>query len=473
MDPSWVAYPHARLAAEKLEDVARGRIPKLMIFMPGQHGKSTLVSRNFPAWYLGLHPDEAMILATYGATYSALWGRRARDLVVQHGRKLFGVRVKKDASAGDHWEIEDRRGVLHTAGVDGPITGHSADVILIDDPVKTREEAESAVMREKTIEWYKSSVLSRRPKKQVLLMTRWHEQDLAGWLLEIEKGEWEVVSLPALARDGDVLGRQKGEALCPAFVDVEALQKIKRTAGSYVWASMWDQTPTPIGGGLFKRPHARRYRVDEVDPDRFRHEYHADDGTVFTPAQMDRFVTVDTATSEERKNCRTAISAWGVDPRGRLVLLDVDMDWIEAPEIMRRNSKMCSRWETISWIEENATSKHLLQFMAAENVPFRLLKPGSRSKFTRALPASALWEQGQVLFPEFADWLEEVEKPFFRFTGADGDDSDFVDTFSYAARVVLEEMRQGEGLVALPVEARPRGSPLDGYASKGRPDFMG
>jgi len=465
VDPTWAPFPHVRLVAEALEDVESGKIQKLMVFLPGQHGKSTLVSRNFPAWYLGRNPDRAMILASYGASYAALWGRRARDVVQRFGPALFGVDVRRDSSAADHWELQDHRGVMHTAGVDGPITGHSADVVVIDDPVKSREEAESQTMRDKTVEWYKSSVVSRRPKSQILLMTRWHEQDLAGWLLETEPGEWTVISLPALAKVGDALGRAPGEALCPAFLTREKLLQVQRTVGSYVWASMWDQTPTPIGGGMFKPKHARRYRLDGD-------EYVVrDDGTTFTAAQCDRFLTVDTATSEEKKNCQTAISSWAVDPRGRLVLLDVDMDWLEAPEIMRRVASMCAKWNTVAWIEENSTSKHLLQFMESQHVVFRLLKPGSRSKFTRALPASAMWEQGQILFPEVAEWSSPVERQLFHFSGADSDDADFVDTLAYAARVVLEEIRSGSGSGLQPMssDSRPKQYLPSGISASGRP----
>jgi predicted phage terminase large subunit-like protein len=451
----WVAHPHARFVAEKLEDVERGRIKKLMVFLPGQHGKSTLVSRNFPAWYLGKHPDARIILATYGASYAALWGRRARNLVQRFGPSLFGVEVSDESGAADHWEIKGRRGTLHTAGVDGAVTGHSADGVIIDDPVKSREEAESPVYREKTIEWYKSSVVN----------------DLAGWLLATEPGEWEVVELPALAEKGDALGRAEGEALCPTFVSVPELHKIRRTVGSYVWASMWRQKPTPLGGGLFKRHNLTRYRLDKMGHDPLDAELveTTRDGTIFTPRVMDRFITVDTATSEDKRNCRTAISSWGYDPRGRLNLLEVDMDWIEAPEIMRRIVDMCRRWETISWIEENSTSKHLLQFMESERVPFRVLTPGSRSKFTRALPASALWEQGRVMFPEDADWLDAVERVTFSYTGADGDDADFVDTLAYAARVVMEEI-EGGGMNTMPDTApKPRPYLPSGYATR-RPD---
>lgn len=473
-DPSWIAYPHARLVAERLEDVERGRIKKLMVFLPGQHGKSSLVSKNFPAWYLGRHQDDSIILATYAASYASLWGRRARDVFDRFCGSLFGAQLRGDSAAADHWELRGRKGTLHTAGVEGAITGHSATGVIIDDPIKTREEAESATIREKTIEWYKSSVVSRRPKWQIVLMTRWHERDLAGWLLETERGEWTVVELPALAEDNDPLGRQKGDALCPVFLTRDQLLKIEKTVGSYVWASMWRQKPTPLGGGLFKRHHAIRYRVDETGRDHMDHEHVVLDGrlagTGFTPNQMDRFVTVDTATSEEKKNCQTAISSWGVDPRGRLVLLDVDMDWIDAPEIMRRIVRMCARWQTISWIEENSTSKHLLQFMEAEKVPFRVLTPGSRSKFTRALPASAKWEQGQVLFPESAEWLDSVEAQLFRFTGADGDDADFVDTLSYAARVQIEEMQVGTGLIGVPTP-KDRSRLPSGYGTN-RPPGM-
>jgi predicted phage terminase large subunit-like protein len=445
VDPTWVAHPHACLIAEALEDVERGRTLNLLITVPPQHGKTTLASRRFVAWYLGRHPDDRVILLTYGAQFSASHGRVARDLMRAFGPRLFGKTVRQDVSGADHWEVEGHRGGLHTAGIDGGISGNPAEGVIMDDPIKNHEEAHSPPIREKTIETYQSSVVTRRPRWKILIQTRWQENDLAGFLLEKEPGRWRHLNLPALAEEGDPLGRQVGEALCPAFQDRKALLEIKNSPSmtNYTWASLYQQRPIPLGGGLFKRQHSRRYELLEDEL------YVFDGNRCVTLDQMTRYVTCDTATSTKTSADYTAICAWGIAAQtGKLLLLDCVLERLEGPSIMEALARMCAKWRTIAYVEENATSKHLLSFMEAEHVPFRVVKPGSQNKLTRALPASGMWERGYVLLPERAEWLDHFERQLYRFTGADGGEDDAVDAFAYAVRVYMDEL-------APPFEAAP------------------
>ncbi len=143
---------------------------------------------------------------------------------------------------------------MDAAGAYGPITGKGADVLVIDDPVKNAEEAYSPVQREKLWEWYQSTAFTRlEPNGAIILvMTRWHEDDLAGRLLKLEPGLWEIVSLPALAEADDLLHRAEGEALWPERFPVEQLLEKKKSVGSYWWSAMYQQRPVPIEGGFFK-----------------------------------------------------------------------------------------------------------------------------------------------------------------------------------------------------------------------------
>lgn len=455
VDSTWVGYPHAVKVAEALEDVERGITSRLAISTPPQHGKTTLAARNFVAWYLGRHPDHNVILVTYGAAFSATHGRRARDLLQAFGPTLFGVDVRSDSSAADHWEIEGHKGGLHTAGIDGGVTGHSCDLMVIDDPIKTRGEAESQTVRDATREWYRSSVISRRPKAVVTIMTRWQESDLLGWLFESEPGAWTKLTLPALAEENDPLGRALGEALCPAFLTREQLEKIRDSASmsSYVWSGMWQQRPVPLGGGLFKREHARRYRREG------QWLTFLDNGFRIALTDLgDRFLTVDTATSEKTAADFTAVSAWAITRARELVLLDLDMRRLEAPEIDSAIRSMSAKWSAMAWLEESAPSKNLLQFLRVGTVgrdgkvrpplAFRTLKPDT-SKIARAIPASALMENGRVLLPSEIvaggytppEWLEAYERQLFSFPNAEHDDA--VDCTAYAA-MVMEIMGTGQ-----------------------------
>jgi predicted phage terminase large subunit-like protein len=256
----WVDAPHLDLINEALMRIARGDLLRLMVNLPPRHGKSELISRYFPAWYLGTFPDRRVILCSYEADFAAQWGRRARDVLEEFGL-LFRDRVRVDqtSSAADRWDLKGHQGGMITAGVRGPITGKGADVLIIDDPVKNAEEAASPTYREAAWEWYKSTAYTRlEPGGAIILIqTRWHEEDLSGKLLEEmhqEGGEqWEIINLPALAEAGDPLGRQPGEALWPVRFPQEVLERKKIAVGSYFWAALYQGKPAPPGGNLFKR----------------------------------------------------------------------------------------------------------------------------------------------------------------------------------------------------------------------------
>lgn len=208
------ARPHRQLIAAALELCESGVIKRLMIFTPPQYGKSELVSRSFPAWYLGRNPDKQMILASYGETLAFNLSTDSRSKIMDPAyRNLFGdlsiykraVSLSKTSKSVREWRIGGHRGRLKSAGVGGGITGHPADFFLIDDPVKDMEAANSILIREKTISWYKTSALTRLSPVgcMVICMTRWHEGDLAGYLLRLQHepgaDKWFVLRLPARA----------------------------------------------------------------------------------------------------------------------------------------------------------------------------------------------------------------------------------------------------------------------------------
>jgi predicted phage terminase large subunit-like protein len=229
-----------------------------MVTMPPRHGKSEFASKYFPAWLLGCFPRRRVILASYEANFAASWGRKVRDIINEHGESCFGVRVRNDSSAADRWEIAGHGGGMQTAGVGGPITGKGADLLLIDDPVKNAEEANSETYREKSWDWFTSTAYTRlEPSGAIILIqTRWHGDDLGGRILENaeDSGEaWEVVNLPAIAEEDDPLGRSIGQALWPKRYDATALAKIRATIGAYWFSALYQQQPTPREGAFFKR----------------------------------------------------------------------------------------------------------------------------------------------------------------------------------------------------------------------------
>ena len=279
-DPRFQYPAHVELIDTTLIEALAGNLPPRLIFeAPPRHGKSELVSRWTPAWYAGAFPDKRVMLASYEAEFAATWGRKAREILETIGQPIFGVNVADDARARNLWEARQSwtpkdpdlfdwkiagGGGMITAGVGGPMTGKGADLLIIDDPVKNRAEADSPTFRKNTWEWWQSTAYTRLEPGgiAVVMQTRWHEDDLAGRLIaEMESGgeQWHVVRLPAVAEKTDPLGRDIGEALWPERYDEEALAGIKKAVGSYVWEALYQQRPAPLEGGIFKDAWWRFY----------------------------------------------------------------------------------------------------------------------------------------------------------------------------------------------------------------------
>jgi len=298
--PEYKADPVHHLIASKLDDVRMGLIRRLMIFAPPQHGKSELTSVRFPALCLGDRPNDPIVLSSYGASLAESKSRQARAVVesIEYSR-LFGryasrnlppVETRSDSRAVDNWLLNTPyRGGMLAVGVGGPVTGHGGLFGLIDDPHENWEQAQSRTYRERVWDWYRATFRTRiwEGGAIVLIMTRWHENDLAGMLLAEQADEWTVLRLPALAetqeeRDAnnlylglpigqpDPLGREAGEALSPSRFSKEELLRIKRDIGIMAWTSEYQGVPRSAEGNRFKRAwfeivdsapiHAKRIR---------------------------------------------------------------------------------------------------------------------------------------------------------------------------------------------------------------------
>jgi predicted phage terminase large subunit-like protein len=253
----WAMAPHLDLLNRKLVDLAARRITRLIVCVPPRHGKSELISKYFPVWWLGTFPDDPVILASYEADFAASWGRKAQDVFAAVGGSCFGLELNPKTTAASRWEVKGRTGSMTTAGVGGPITGKGAKLFVIDDPVKNAEEAQSEVAREAAWDWFTSTAYTRLEPGAVvaILMARWHEDDLVGRLLrQMEQGgePWEVLNLPALAEDDDPLGRAPGRALWPERYDEAALARIRASATAFWFDSLYQGRPRPKEGGVFK-----------------------------------------------------------------------------------------------------------------------------------------------------------------------------------------------------------------------------
>lgn len=268
VNPKYQFYRHLEKLIAVLQRVADGELSRVMVFMPPRHGKSETISRLFTAYYLYRHPDRWVGVNSYADALATTLSRNARENYVSGGGDLNPA-----ASGVHHWETTDGGG-LWAAGVGGPITGKGFHLGVIDDPLKNAEESNSETIREKQKDWYRSTFSTREEPGSaiVIVQTRWHEDDLSGWLLSEEivddddedmAERWHIVSMPAIKEESHATwpetctvepdDREVGEALCPERYSLKKLFKIARRIGSYFWNALFQQTPRPRDGNFLKR----------------------------------------------------------------------------------------------------------------------------------------------------------------------------------------------------------------------------
>jgi hypothetical protein len=271
VDPLNFQVPrHVRFLDRKIFEVCTSQQRGLLVMMPPQHGKSTMLSKWTPPWYIGRYPNRRVLLITYGGEYSEDYGGFCRDILEDHGQEFYGITVATDSKAKGKWRIEGSfNGGMDSQGHQGQISGKPGDLILMDDLVKNPTEAQSEAHRKKVWDTYQTVMNTRRTPvaSQAVLMTHWHRLDIAGRLLDMIAGSprvaarWEVIRLPALAHENDPLGRQPGEALWPERFNEEYLLDIQESTSPYWWSALYDQHP--IAGDAMEWP-ADYFTHDEL-----------------------------------------------------------------------------------------------------------------------------------------------------------------------------------------------------------------
>ena len=434
--------PHLQLInSEIVEAIARGKARRdprsktrdeleiLLVEVPPRHGKSTLISEHTPPWYLGMFPDDRVILTSYEADFASTWGRKARDILREYGRQFFGVRVDEGSSAVKRWDLARRKGGMVTAGVGGPITGKGAHLMIIDDPIKNAEDAMSDVMRRKQWDWWLSTARTRMEPGGVVivLMTRWHDDDLGGRLLRAAGDGGDPVRevrLPALAGAKDPLGRKPGEALWPERYSSAYLESTRTALGAYWFSAMYQGTPTPDEGGVFDRQYFRYFelRGGQVVLDTLN-------GKVEYPASSCQKVSyVDLAESEKKRADYTVLTEVWVTPGKDLLVMNVTRDRIPGPE---QPQFFIDHYVGRLKIESIGYQSSLAKGLIRRGYPVEPVYP-DKDKVTRASAAGVLYRGGKVFHRRGAEWLTEFEAELLAFPAGEHDDQ--VDTLAYAAR---------------------------------------
>lgn len=421
----------------------RGR---LMVFVPPQEGKSTRVSCWFPLWLLAQDPTLRIAIVSYNEDKARRWGRWLRAAI--QGYPELNLTLKDDARSASHFELTAGGSVL-CVGIGGGITGEPVDVMIIDDPVRGRAEAESPTYRENAWEWWESNGATRLSSRGrvVLMLTRWHNDDLAGRLIKNEPNEWRVLRIPALrhpelpvirGHDGASVYNPDGELISVQDRRPGYYKELKAKRSGYVWRSVYDQDPVAAAGNLFQRADFRYWQPLPADPNRHdvtggRRIHLMDTGINVFLSDCWRFLTVDLAASKKTSADFTVASVWAITGDGQLVLLDRDRQRIEEGEHWNMIRPLCARWAAPDvFVERGFIGTTLVIDATKKGIRIQPVDPDA-DKVTRALPATFRVKAHEVWFPAQVDWLDEWVDELAEFPMGAHDDQ--VDTLAYAARI--------------------------------------
>lgn len=430
--PGYQSAPHHRLIASALEDVERGECDRLMIFMPPRHGKSELASRRWPAWCLGRNRDRLIVGASYNSDLANDFGREVKNIVnSEEFEAVFpGVELSPDSRANNRMNTNGR-GAYVAAGVGTALTGRGFHIGLIDDPLKDRAEADSERQRDAVWAWYRSTFYTRQMPGGaiVLIQTRWHEDDLAGRLLNSGGDQWRILDLPAIS--------DAGEALWPEWYSVEALQRIKDTIGPREWSALYQQKPQPDEGTFFQRDWFPEWKQ--------------------RPAHMNVYGTSDYAVTEGGGDW-TVHRMWGVDHNGNLYRLAGWRGQTTPDEWIAAKIELIKRWKPLAWFGEagviqKAVEPSLRRRMRETGAHCRLeWLPSIADKPARARGFQARAAMGGVWVEPGADISEYLAFPA-------GKHDDEVDCASLIGRA-LDDVHAA----IVPTKPPPTNRPNDRYA---------
>lgn len=416
---------HLDVLDETLMKVSAGELKRVIVTMPPRHGKSERVSKKFPAWHVGRNPVDEIILASYSVDLSRGFSRIARDTLTAH-KDVFDVSVDKNNQSAESWGIEGYRGGVTAAGVGGPITGKGARIAIIDDPVKNAEEANSEVMREKVWDWYTSTLYTRLTPdgRIIVVMTRWHEDDLVGRLLKKEEEEirdgshvgerWTVINFPALAEENDFLGRKVGAALWPEYgFDERRMEQIKSDVGSYVFNALYQQRPTAAEGAMIKRDWWKYYSTNP--------EY----------MQFDELLQSWDCTFKDSDGSDFVVGqVWGRIGANKY-LVDMVRGRMDINQTMDAIKNLSAKWPKarLKLIEDKANGPALIQMLNRKVGGMVAVNPKD-SKVARVSTIVPDIEAGNVFLPEGKPWVQDFIEECASFPKGANDDQ--VDGMSQA-----------------------------------------
>jgi predicted phage terminase large subunit-like protein len=467
--PAYRVNWHHKIWGDALDDLVFGDTDRLMIFSPPRHGKSELVSRRLPAFFLGNFPKSEVILSSYAADLANRMNSNVQLIMDSPEYRRIFPHVRLPGGIGDptrkvqggrrtrtqeYFELVGNTGSLRSAGVGGGITGMGFHLGIIDDPIKDSEEGMSQVIRDKVWDWYQSTFYTRqmglgegkrRKRAKILLtMTRWHEDDLAGRLLRLARSEpgadqWKVVTLPALSLEDRADYDQRtgpGQALWEdSPYNADWLQRTKKNLPNFFWQALYQQRPITEGAGYFQRrwfTSAPRFKLSG--------EWVVVPG--WPPMSLRNCLVVgavDLAASEKHKADFTVVLVIAITPDGHGLILDVIRERTTPNGIPALMNLAATRWPVRYFVLESDGFQGAVAAIARRDYdlpPIREVKHGGKGKVVRATQAMVYAENGRLHLPDHQPsappWEDALLDELEVFTGEDDRHDDQVDALAYA-----------------------------------------
>lgn len=412
-DGIWLPYDHLTHTSRIITPGIIQGGGRYIIEMPPRHGKSWFCSRWIPIWFLENFPHKNVIISSYSGDLAVDHAREVRN-ILSHNDHL-SVKLRVDSTASNRFHTTEG-GALFAVGVGGTITGRGAHLFVVDDPLKDWEEASSKSRREKIKNWWDSVADTRlEPGASVIiLMTRWHKEDLVGHVLSMAGDDWTRIRLPALAEDSDPLGRPIGEALCPERYDTAFLEKKKRNTSSMIWNALYQQAPVNMEGSVFKDAWWQYYDVLPLNT-------------------LRKIQFWDCAQKPGITNDYSVCATWVETPTG-YYLVDIFRRKMEGPDLERAAIEQYDKHKPgLVVIEDKSAGSSLIQYLRRKTkIPVKEFDPGRLDKESRAIAVSPDVESGNVLLPRRAPWLNDYKAEHNDFPNSENDDQ--VDTTSMAIK---------------------------------------
>ena len=441
----WKMGRHIEVISDKLQQIQDGTLKRLMVFLPPRSSKSVICSKLFPAWYIGQNPNHEILTVSHSDQLSSDFGRSVRDLVnSEEFQEIFhGVSLRSDVRAAGKWQT-NQKGSYYAAGVRSQIAGRGAHIAILDD-VMSEEDSFSAAGRRYVKEWWPAGLRTRlMPNGAIVIInTRYHHDDLCGWLLKQEQEmyeygtiPWEVIKIPAWVDDdtSELLDLPIGSSYFPEWKPERILkideEEIKATNGSKYWESLYMQNPTPEEGGLIKKKWIEWWPHEDPPDCEFVLQ------------------TYDTAFSTKTTADYSVVQTWGIfyapeqthdgieSVEAQLILLGNLRGRFEYPELRRVAQMSYDDYKPdVCIVEKKASGQSLIQDMRRSGLPVLEYMP-DKDKISRVYAATPSMEAGRVWLPKGRKWAEELFDEMIIFPNGPHDDQ--VDAMTMAIHYLKE-----------------------------------